>query len=58
MAVEPLEKRLIRRPLEMVVALALIIFVLSRPNTSGGLRFFIGSVAVLFLCLSLLRKWP
>jgi hypothetical protein len=58
MAVEPLEKRLIRRALEMVVALALIIFVLSRPNTSGGLLFFIGSVAVLFLCLSLLRKWP
>jgi hypothetical protein len=58
MAVEPLEKRLIRRALEMVVALALIIIVLSRPNTSVGLLFFIGSVAVLFLCLSLLRKWP
>ncbi len=58
MPVEALWKRTIRRVLEMVVALALMVFVFSRPNTNAGLRYFIGSVAVLFLCLSLLRKWP
>jgi len=51
-------KRVIRRVLELVVTAALIVFVFSRPNTSAGLRYFIGSVAVLFLCLLLLRKWP
>lgn len=50
--------RLIRSGLELVVAIALIVFTISRPNTGAGMRYFIGSVAIIFLCLSLLRKWP
>jgi len=48
----------IRRALEMVVAVSLIVFAFSQPNTSAGLRYFLDAVAVLFLCLTLLRKWP
>jgi hypothetical protein len=58
MPIEVTWKRVVRRVLELVVTVALTVFVFSRPNTNAGLRYFIGSVAVLFLCLSLLRKWP
>jgi len=58
MPVEAIWKRIIRSTLELVVGVALVVFVFSQPNTKAGLRYFIASVAVLFLCLSLSRKWP
>jgi hypothetical protein len=50
--------RIIRSGLELVVAIALIVFIFSRPTTGAWMQYFIGSVTIIFLCLSLLRKWP
>jgi len=58
MPVEAIWKRIIRSALELVVAVALVVIVFSQPHTKAGLRYLIASVAVLFLCLSLSRKWP
>jgi hypothetical protein len=54
----PIWKRLIRGLLVLVVAAALIAFIVSRPTTHDGLRYFIGSIVVLYLSLSLLKNWP
>jgi hypothetical protein len=54
----PIWKRLIRGLLVLVVAAALIVFIVSRPTTHDGLRYFIGSIVVLYLSLSLLKNWP
>ena len=58
MSVEAIGKRVIRRLIELVVAIAVIGFVVSRPDMKADLPYFLGSVAILFFCLSVLRKWP
>ena len=51
-------KRLIRSVLELVFAIAFIVFLFSQPTAHGGLRYFLASVAAMLLILLLLRKWP
>ena len=50
-------RRAVRRVLELVVAIALLVFIFV-PGTHTGLRYLMAAVVVLFLCLSVLRKWP
>ena len=39
----------------LLVGIGLIGFVLSRPTTLSGLSYFVGSVAIILLCLLLLE---
>jgi hypothetical protein len=50
-------RRAVRRVLELVVAIALLVFIFS-PGTHTGLRYVMAAAVVLFLFLSVLRKWP
>ena len=53
-----MSRRVIRRALEVGLGIAMLVFIFSRPTSKSGILFFIGSIIVMILCLSLAKKWP
>lgn len=50
-------KRAARRVLEIITAIAFLLVVLYWPRTNTGRLYLIAAVVVVFVGLSLLRKW-
>jgi uncharacterized membrane protein YqjE len=51
-------KRVARRILEIITAITLLGVALYWPSTNTGRLYLVALVVVLFVGLSLLRKWP
>lgn len=51
-------RRVARRTLEIVIAIALIVAIFYWPSTREGLLYLVAVIVVLFVGLSLLSKWP
>jgi hypothetical protein len=51
-------KRVARRVLEIITAIALVLAALYWPSTNAGRLYLVALVVVLFVGVSLFRKWP